>query len=85
MQLIYQGERHHIPQKQTLTQLQDDILFKSLVSFTNPVENTLQDKLQTQLMSKTRIDTVDTLQEIISEYYQQSGPLMSCNTAHTIW
>ena len=35
-----------------------------------PAENTLQDKLKTQLTSITNIDSVDTLRSIPPEYYQ---------------
>ena len=43
--------------------------------------NILQSKLQTQLTNK---DTIDTLQKIPTEYYQQSGPLVPLNSQLTI-
>ena len=37
---------------------------KSLVGFTKPYDNTLQDKVQTQLTSAANIDTGDTLRQV---------------------
>ena len=48
-------------QKQSLWKLHEDISSKTQVSFTKPVINTLQDKVQTQLKSTANISTVNAL------------------------
>ena len=62
--------------KQSSLRLYKDIPSKSLVSFEKPTENILQDKVETHLTSTDKIDTVDKLRQVPSEYYQQSGPLL---------